>query len=91
LDLPIAPWEAALGAKVQVPTLGGLVETSISAGSQSGKKLRLKNRGLAGKSTGDQIVTLQIVMPKIESDEDKEFYKDMQKQFDFNPRENIKI
>ncbi len=91
LDLPIAPWEAALGAKVQVPTLGGLVETSIAAGSQSGKKLRLKNRGLAGKPTGDQIVTLQIVMPKTESDEDKAFYKDMQKQFDFNPRENIKI
>jgi len=89
LNLPIAPWEAVLGAKVQVPTLGGRVETKIPAGAQSGNKLRLKNRGLAGNPSGDQIITLQIVMPEALSDQDKEFYRDMQQHFDFDPREKI--
>jgi curved DNA-binding protein len=89
LDLPITPWEAALGARVQVPTLGGRVATNIPAGSQSGKKLRLKNRGLSGQPAGDQIVTLQIVVPEITKDEDKLFYEEMQKRYEFNPRKNV--
>lgn len=89
LDLPIAPWEAVLGASVHVPTLGGRVEAKIPAGSQSGKKLRLKNRGLKGNPAGDQIVTLQIVMPKINNDEDKSYFGEMQKRFDFNPRQKL--
>ena len=89
LDLPITPWEAVLGASVHVPTLGGRVEAKIPAGSQSGKKLRLKNRGLKGNPTGDQIVTLQIVMPESRNDEDKNYFEDMQKRFDFNPRQKL--
>lgn len=89
LDLPIAPWEAVLGASVNVPTLGGRVEAKIPAGSQSGKKLRLKNRGLKGRYVGDQIVTLQIVMPESSNDEDKSYFEDMQKRFDFNPRQKL--
>ncbi len=89
LDLPIAPWEAVLGAQVQVPTLNGRVEVKIPAGSQSGKKLRLKNRGLQGHPVGDQIVTLQIVMPESKSDKDKRYYEDMAKQFNFNPRQKL--
>lgn len=89
LDLPIAPWEAVLGASVHVPTLGGRVEAKIPAGSQSGKKLRLKNRGLKGNPAGDQIVTLQIVIPKINNDEDKSYFEEMQKRFDFNPRQKL--
>ena len=89
LDLPITPWEAALGARVEVPTLGGRVEAKIPAGSQSGKKLRLKNRGLKGNPAGDQIVTLQIVLPTNGSEEDKSFYEDMQKRFEFDPRKDL--
>jgi len=93
LDLPITPWEAALGASVQVPTLGGRVEAKIPAGSQSGKKLRLKNRGLQSKQgkaiAGDQIITLQIVLPEVVNDEDKRFYQDMAERFEFSPRKNI--
>ena len=95
LDLPISPWEAVLGAQVQVPTLGGRVAAKIPAGSQSGKKLRLKNRGLKNKSnqagaTGDQIVNLQIVTPTTgNEDEDKSYYEEMAQRFDFNPRQKL--
>ena len=89
LDLPIAPWEAALGAKVHVPTLGGRIEMKIPASSQSGKKLRLKNRGLAGQPAGDQIVTLQIVLPKLDTEEDKAYVQEMQQRYAFDPRQNM--
>jgi len=89
LDLPIAPWEAVLGAKVKVPTLAGRVETKIPEGSQSGKKLRLKNRGLKGSPVGDQIVTLQIVMPENINQEDKKYFEDMAERFAFDPRQKL--
>ncbi len=88
-DLPISPWEAVLGARIQVPTLGGRVQAKIPAGSQSGNKLRLKKRGLPGNPPGDQIVTLQIVMPKVTTEQDKHYYKDMANRFDFNPRKHL--
>ncbi len=86
LDLPISPWEAALGARVQVPTPGGRVEAVIPPASRSGKKLRLKDRGLPGKPAGDQIVTLQIHVPEASTKQDEDFYRDMAKHFAFNPR-----
>ena len=60
VQLPITPWEAALGSRVPVPTLGGEVELAIPAGSQSGRKMRLKGRGLPGTTQGDQFVVLQM-------------------------------
>jgi len=86
LTLPIAPWEAALGATVPVPTLGGNVELRIPAGSDSGRKLRLRGRGWPGATPGDQIVTLEIRTPKAETDEQKKLYEDMADAFDFDPR-----
>lgn len=87
LTLPVSPWEAALGAKVPVPTLGGVVELSLPAGAQGGKKLRLKGRGLPGASPGDQIVTLQIVTPAARDDGERSFYEDMAARFhEFDPR-----
>ena len=83
----LAPWEAALGGKVPVPTLGGTVELTIPAGTQSGRKLRLKGRGLPGTTAGDQIVSLQIATPPAESDDDKAFYEEMAKRYaGFDPR-----
>lgn len=84
--VPITPWEAALGATVNVPTLAGDVGLRIPAGSDSGRKLRLRGRGWPGKEAGDQIVVLEIHTPPAESDEQKKFYEDMAALFDFDPR-----
>lgn len=82
----VAPWEAALGAKVPVPTLGGTVELSLPAGS-GGKRLRLKGRGLPGRTPGDQFVQVQVMTPPAASDEERGFYEDMAKRFSgFDPR-----
>ena len=89
LTLPITPWEAALGATVKAPTLGGKVDLKIPPGSQSGRKLRLKSRGLGGKQAGDQYVTLQIVTPAAGDEDARRFYMDMANAFDFDPRENL--
>ena len=89
LDLPIAPWEAALGAKVTVPTLAGKINLAIPAGAQSGQKMRLKGRGLPDKTPGDQFVTLQIITPPAETDEAKAFYEKMAKTMDFDPRTDL--
>lgn len=91
LTLPVAPWEAALGGKVKVPTLAGQVELTIPAGAKSGQKLRLKGRGLgvAGKQAGDQIVILKIVLPVADTDEKKAIYREMAERMPFNPRAAI--
>lgn len=89
LDLPIAPWEAALGAKVTVPTLAGKINLTIPAGAKSGQKMRLKGRGLPGKAAGDQIVNLQIMTPPADSDKATKFYHQMAEELNFNPREEL--
>jgi curved DNA-binding protein len=89
VELPLAPWEAALGAKVAVPTLGGTVELTIPAGAASGQKLRLRGRGLpAGNATtaGDQLVVIRIVVPPAQSAKAKEAYERMRTDFDFDAR-----
>ncbi len=83
----MAPWEAALGATLTVPTLGGDVQVKIPPGSQGGKKLRLKGKGLcAGTNRGDQIVTLQIVVPEAKTEEQRQLYRAMAEKLPFNPR-----
>ncbi|MDA3876687.1 MAG: DnaJ domain-containing protein [Halothiobacillus sp.] len=84
-DLPITPWEAALGEKVTVPTpAGGRIELAIPAGSQSGKRLRLRQRGVAG---GDFIVTLLIHTPPAKTDEARALYQEMKVSMPFDPRQ----
>lgn len=85
-NVNLAPWEAALGTKLPVPTLGGTVELNLPAGTQGGKKMRLKGRGLPGTTPGDQFITLQIVTPPAVSDEDRKFYEDMNAHFKFDAR-----
>jgi curved DNA-binding protein len=77
VDLPVAPWEAALGAEVRVPTLGGKVTMNIPAGSTSGNKMRLKGRGLPGPPAGDQIVNLKVVVPKPRSERERALYEEL--------------
>ena len=86
VELPLAPWEAALGAKVAVPTLGGTVELTIPAGAQAGQRLRLRGRGFPGTPSGDQFVTLKLVTPNAETPQAKEAYERMRREFNFNPR-----
>lgn len=90
LMLPVAPWEAALGANVEVPTLGGHVNLKIPENSQSGKRLRLKGRGLPGNPAGDQFVILKIVNPEVRTEEDRQAFRDMKARLDFDPRRNLK-
>lgn len=90
LQLPITPWEAALGAKVTVPTVTGKVALNIAAGSESGKKMRLKGKGLPAKVAGDLFVILNIITPKADNDDDKAFYQSMAEKFyNFSPRDKI--
>ncbi|MFN5350456.1 MAG: DnaJ C-terminal domain-containing protein [Polaromonas sp.] len=90
MDLPIAPWEAALGAEVVAPTPVGQVEIKIPAGSVAGRKLRVKGRGLPGKNPGDFYFVLKIAQPTAGSDTDKKAYADFQEAFSaFNPRAQV--
>jgi curved DNA-binding protein len=86
IELPLAPWEAALGAKVAVPTLKGTVELTVPAGAQSGQKLRLRARGLPGNPAGDQMVIIKLVTPAAQSAGEKEAYERMKRDFNFDPR-----
>jgi len=80
-SLPVAPWEAALGATVSVPTLGGAVELKIPAGSEAGRKLRLRGRGLPGNPPGDQIVELEVLAPRAHTAEQTAAYEHMREVF----------
>ncbi|QIL20726.1 DnaJ C-terminal domain-containing protein [Thermomonas sp. HDW16] len=82
--LPVAPWEAALGATISVPTLGGPVDLKIPADSEVGRKLRLRGRGLpnaGGAPSGDQIVELEILAPKAQTEAQHEAYARMRDAF----------
>jgi curved DNA-binding protein len=84
--LKVAPWEAALGGKLTVPTLGGSVELNLPPNSQSGRKMRLKGRGLPGPVPGDQYVTVQVMTPPANTDDERRFYEQMAQRFSFDPR-----
>jgi curved DNA-binding protein len=79
--LPVAPWEAALGATISVATLGGPVDLKIPQQSESGRKLRLRGRGLPGTPPGDQIVELEILAPKVHTPEQRAAYEAMRDAF----------
>jgi curved DNA-binding protein len=84
-ELELAPWEAALGAEIAVPTLDGQVNIKIPAGTASGKKLRVRGRGL-GK-TGDLLVATKIVVPAKITDAQKKLWESLAKESKFNPRD----
>lgn len=87
LELPVAPWELALGATVEVPTLAGRVDLRIPPGSRPGARMRLRGRGL-GKSPGDQYVVLTPVLPDAKSAKARELYTRMRDELDFEPRKD---
>ncbi|MFJ1255624.1 DnaJ C-terminal domain-containing protein [Cupriavidus sp. CuC1] len=90
LDLPVAPWEAALGASVALPTPDGRVQLSVPPGSSAGRKLRLKGKGLPSTPPGDLYAVLSIVVPPADSDKAKDAYREMAKTFSgFAPRRSL--
>ena len=91
LELPVAPWEAALGAAVKTPTPAGTVDLKIPAGSHAGSKLRLKGRGIPASPPGDFYVTLQIALPAANDDKAKAAYAAMAAAVPFNPRANLGV
>ncbi|HPF58946.1 MAG TPA: DnaJ C-terminal domain-containing protein [Candidatus Competibacteraceae bacterium] len=86
VELPLAPWEAALGCKVEVPTLGGTVTLNIPANAKNGQKLRLRGRGLPGDPPGDQLAVLRIVNPPANTEAARQIFERMKKELPFNPR-----
>jgi curved DNA-binding protein len=91
LDLPVAPWEAALGATVKSPTPGGAVELKIPPGSHAGSKLRLKGRGIPAATPGDLYVVLQIALPPAAGESAKAAYRAMAAAMPFNPRSTLGV
>jgi len=89
LDLPVAPWEAALGAGVDVPLPdGSVVQLSVPAGSAQGRKLRLKGKGIPGKTPGDLYVVLQIAMPPAPDEAQRRAWDALARLHAFNPRDH---
>ena len=91
LDLPVAPWEAALGATVKVPTPAGKVDLKIPPGSSGGRKLRLKGRGIPDKPPGDLYVVVQIAVPPAQTEDAKAAYRELEKALAFNPRARLGV
>lgn len=89
MTLPISPWEASLGAKVKIPSPSGSVELVIPANSASGQTLRLKGRGLPGTNPGDMLIKLNLVLPKVETEEQKALFRQMRDLMPFNPRSKL--
>ncbi len=91
LDLPVAPWEAALGATVKTPTPSGPVDLKIPAGSNNGRKLRLKGRGMPGKQAGDLYTVLRITLPPRNDEKAQKIYREMADAMAFNPRSELGV
>jgi curved DNA-binding protein len=85
--VPVAPWEAALGAKIEVQTPSGRVEVNVPPGSKNGRKLRLKGRGIPGDPPGDLYLELEIALPPADTERARRLYETMAREMPFNPRE----
>lgn len=91
VDLPVTPWEAALGAKVKLPTPAGVIDLSIPAGSSGGRKLRLKGRGIPATTPGDLYAILQIALPPADNEKASALYRKMEQELAFNPRAGMGV
>jgi curved DNA-binding protein len=92
IEVPLAPWEAALGAQVEVPALDGAVRMKVPAGSQSGQKLRLAGKGLPqpGGGAGDLYAVLTIVVPATLTEREKALFEEMREASRFDPRSRLR-
>jgi curved DNA-binding protein len=90
-DLPVTPWEAALGASVKAPTPEGAVMLKIPPNSTKGRTMRLKGKGIPGNPPGDLNAVLKIELPPADTDKAKELYKEMERELPFNPRASLGV
>jgi len=92
IEVPLAPWEAALGAEVQIPTLEGRVTMKVPAGSKAGQKLRLAGKGLPkpGGGAGDLYALLSIALPATLTEAEKKLYEQLRASSGFDPRARFK-
>jgi curved DNA-binding protein len=91
LTLPVAPWEAALGASVTAPTPGGPVEVRVPPNSRGGTRLRLKGRGMPGKTPGDLYLVLEVAVPPADTEQAKAAYRQLAESAPFNPRAGLGV
>ena len=87
--VPVTPWEAALGAQIEVPTPSGKLTVTVPEKSQTGRKLRLKGRGIPGTLAGDLYLLLEVVLPPADSAKARELYETMARELAFDPRQNL--
>jgi curved DNA-binding protein len=88
-QLPVAPWEAMLGAVIEAPTPSGKVNVNVPPNSQTGRKLRLKGRGIPGQPAGDLYLELAVVLPAADTEKATQLYADMARELPFNPRQSM--
>lgn len=87
ITVPISPWEAALGARVTVPTLQGKITLTVAAASQTGQRLRMKGKGLSSKTAvGDLFAILKVVMPSVKNEKTNALWQQLAEQAAFDPR-----
>jgi len=92
LEVPVAPWEAALGAQIEVPTLDGEVTMKLPPGSKSGQKLRLAGKGLPkpGGGSGDLYAAVSVVVPPTLSERERQMYEELRDASRFDPRRHFR-
>ena len=89
LDVPLTPWEAALGTTIKVPTPAGRVDLKIPAGTRNGQRLRLNNRGIPGNPAGHLYVIAQLTLPPADSEAARQLYHKMRDELPYNPRKHF--
>ncbi|MGM0450183.1 MAG: DnaJ C-terminal domain-containing protein [Pseudomonadota bacterium] len=91
VTVPVTPWEAALGGRITVPTMAGKATLTVPEGAGEGKKLRLRGKGMPGKTPGDQYVVLQVAMPPKQTERSRELFRELSEEVPFNPREHLGV
>jgi curved DNA-binding protein len=86
VDLPVAPWEAALGAVLRVDIPGGALNVRIPAGAQSGRVLRVRGKGIPAQPPGDLLLAIRVVLPGAEDPKARALYEQMARDLAFDPR-----
>jgi curved DNA-binding protein len=91
LSLPVAPWEAALGAIIAVDLPGASVKVRIPEGAQSGRQLRVRGKGIPGEPPGDLLLDIQVVLPPADSPKARQLYETMARELAFDPRRDGRV
>lgn len=91
LNLPVAPWEAALGAVVNVRLPDSEIKVRIPEGAQSGRQLRVRGKGIPSNPPGDLFLDIQVVVPPADTPKARQFYEAMSKEMAFDPRRNWRV